>query len=99
MKTRALVLSLAMIGAGGCSEASNDPDNVDVITWWNKHGEYQAMQRLIDIFESKYPNQTVNHAPYGSSDDARRTTEVAAGYMLDTLAAMTNSPELRAPRP
>jgi arginase family enzyme len=35
----------------------------------------------------------------GSSDDARRTTEVAAGYMLDTLAAMTNSPELRARRP
>jgi len=35
----------------------------------------------------------------GSSDDARRTTEVAAGYMLDTLAAMTDAPELRARRP
>jgi len=89
MKTRALVLALAMIGAGGCSEASNDPDNVDVITWWNKHGEYQAMQRLIDIFESKYPNQTVNHAPYGSSDDARERIRdrVIAGNPPETFQA------------
>jgi arginase family enzyme len=31
----------------------------------------------------------------GSADDARRTTDVAARYMLDTLAAMTDAPELR----
>ncbi len=31
----------------------------------------------------------------GSRDDARRTTDVAAGYMLETLAALTNAPELR----
>jgi agmatinase len=31
----------------------------------------------------------------GSPDDARRTTDVAAGYMLHTLAAMTDAPELR----
>jgi len=30
----------------------------------------------------------------GSHDDARRTTDVAAGYMLQTLAAMTGTPEL-----
>jgi guanidinobutyrase len=34
----------------------------------------------------------------GSQDDARRTTDVAAGYMLDTLAAMANAPELRQAR-
>jgi agmatinase len=31
----------------------------------------------------------------GSPDDARRTTDVAARYMLDTLAAMTDAPDLR----
>jgi agmatinase len=31
----------------------------------------------------------------GSREEARRTTDVAAGYMLETLAAMTNAPELR----
>jgi len=31
----------------------------------------------------------------GGPDDARRTTDVAAGYMLETLAAMTNASELR----
>jgi agmatinase len=30
----------------------------------------------------------------GSPDDARRTADVAAGYMLDTLAAMTDAPSL-----
>jgi len=33
----------------------------------------------------------------GSAEDARRTTDVAAGYMLATLAAMTGAPELSAP--
>jgi arginase family enzyme len=31
----------------------------------------------------------------GGPDDARRTTDVAAGYMLETLAAMTDASELR----
>jgi len=31
----------------------------------------------------------------GSPDDARRTTDVAARYMIDTLAAMTDAPDLR----
>ena len=31
----------------------------------------------------------------GSAEDAQRTTDVAAGYMLATLAAMTGAPELR----
>lgn len=31
----------------------------------------------------------------GSADDARRTTEIAAGYMLETLAAMTDASEFR----
>jgi agmatinase len=31
----------------------------------------------------------------GSPDDARRTADVAAGYMLDTLAAMTDALDLR----
>ena len=35
----------------------------------------------------------------GSADDARRTTDVAAGYMLDTLAAMTGARELLDGRP
>jgi len=34
----------------------------------------------------------------GGPEDARRTTDVAAGYMLETLAAMTNAAELRALR-
>jgi agmatinase len=33
----------------------------------------------------------------GSADDARRTADVAAGYMLDTLAAMADAPDLRRP--
>jgi agmatinase len=34
--------------------------------------------------------------PIGGEDDARRTTEVAAWYMLQTLAAMAGAPELLA---
>jgi arginase family enzyme len=34
--------------------------------------------------------------PVGGADDARRTTEVAAWYMLETLAAMAGTPELLA---
>ena len=34
----------------------------------------------------------------GSKEEARLTTDVAAGYMLETLAAMTNAAELRALR-
>jgi glucose/mannose transport system substrate-binding protein len=85
----AVALASAMMGAAGCSESSNHPAKVDVITWWNKHGEYQAMKRLIDIFESKYPNQTVNHAPYGSSDEARDriSTRVIAGNPPETFQA------------
>jgi arginase family enzyme len=34
--------------------------------------------------------------PIGGADDAQRTTEVAAWYMLETLAAMAGAPELLA---
>jgi guanidinobutyrase len=34
--------------------------------------------------------------PVGGADDAQRTTEVAAWYMLETLAAMAGAPELLA---
>jgi glucose/mannose transport system substrate-binding protein len=67
-----LVVALACaIAVGGCSGSSNEPNNVDVITWWNKAGEYGAMSRLIEIYEGKYPGQTVNHYAYGTSDVAR----------------------------
>jgi guanidinobutyrase len=32
--------------------------------------------------------------PIGSAEDARRTTEIGARYMLDSLAALTGAPEL-----
>jgi glucose/mannose transport system substrate-binding protein len=84
-----LALACATIGTGGCSESSNHPDSVDVITWWNKHGEHQAMSRLIDIFEGKYRNLTVNHAPYGNSDEARDRIRdrVIAGNPPETFLA------------
>jgi arginase family enzyme len=36
--------------------------------------------------------------PIGGADDARRTAEVAAGYMLTSLAALADAPELFVPR-
>jgi len=34
--------------------------------------------------------------PIGSAEDARRTTDVAAGYMLASLAALAGAPDLLA---
>jgi agmatinase len=54
---------------------------------------------LIARVAEKFPllgGDVVEVAPsIGSPDDARRTTDVAARYMIDTLAAMTDASELR----
>jgi agmatinase len=53
---------------------------------------------LVERVAAAFPllgGDVVEVAPsIGSAEDARRTTEVAAGYMLDTLAAMTGAPDL-----
>src|SRR5262245_47891111 len=57
------------------------------------------VRKLITRVAEQFPllgGDVVEVAPsIGSPDDARRTTDVAAGYMLDTLSAMTDAPELR----
>jgi arginase family enzyme len=57
------------------------------------------VRKLITRVADAFPllgGDVVEVAPsIGGPDDARRTTDVAAGYMLDTLAAMTDAPELR----
>ena len=51
--------------------------------------------RVADEF-SLLGGDVVEVAPsIGSAEDARRTTEIAAGYMLETLAAMTDASEFR----
>jgi arginase family enzyme len=56
------------------------------------------VQALIARVGEAFPllgGDVVEVAPsIGSAEDARRTTDVAAGYMLDTLAAMTGTREL-----
>jgi guanidinobutyrase len=56
------------------------------------------VQALIARVAQAFPllgGDVVEVAPsIGSAEDARRTTDVAAGYMLETLAAMTGAREL-----
>ena len=56
------------------------------------------MRALIARVAEAFPllgGDVVEVAPsIGSAEDARRTTDVAAGYMLETLAAMTGAGEL-----
>jgi agmatinase len=57
------------------------------------------VRALIGRVADEFPllgGDVVEVAPsIGGPDDARRTTDVAAGYMLETLAAMTDASELR----
>ena len=57
------------------------------------------VRTLIARVADEFPllgGDVVEVAPsIGSPEDARLTTDVAAGYMLETLAAMTDASELR----
>ena len=78
---------------------SNDIDATDSVSAPSTGAPEANVRKLITRVGEEFPllgGDVVEVAPsIGSADDARRTTEVAAGYMLDTLAALTDAPELR----
>ena len=92
MKSKALAcvgFAFALVVNTGCSGPSNEPGTVEVMTWWTEPGEREALNVLLEMFEGRYPNQTVSPTEIEGSSAAREmiTQRVLEGYPPETFQA------------
>jgi glucose/mannose transport system substrate-binding protein len=102
----AMVAWAAAAASAGCSESSNEGRTVEVINWWSKPGEIDAMNQLTALFHAKYPTQKLeNHRipEPGMAREAIRdllisgfppeTFQANGGWDLLTWVAYNNNPD------
>jgi len=84
-----LALACACAASIGCSASPNDPDTVEVITWWTEHGEKSALNSLREMFEARYQGQTMSPTEVNGSQEARRliSERVLGGKPPETFQA------------
>jgi glucose/mannose transport system substrate-binding protein len=62
---------MACLSALACTTSSDPPTPIEVFNWWTEKGESSALQALLDLFRSKYPQEVVHGTPVKGSDETR----------------------------
>jgi multiple sugar transport system substrate-binding protein len=100
-----VAVSLALTGCSGGSGSTSGKDSgvaYDAkqkvtlnVTWWGSDTRTAIMTKVIDGFQTKYPNITITPQPVGSPDDEfnRLATDFASGTAADVFALGGSKPQ------
>jgi glucose/mannose transport system substrate-binding protein len=89
-----LGLLAACSGLIACSSSSEPVQSTDqeleVLNWWTNPGETDALAKLIDLYQAKYPQTHVTNAAVDTITKAQEQlqTRMAAGTPPDTLLSI-----------
>lgn len=74
----AMVLGFAMVGCGSSDDASDDPDQgktettqIELFSWWTQPGEAEALQALVELHRSEFPNERIYNAAEEDGPEAK----------------------------
>jgi glucose/mannose transport system substrate-binding protein len=85
-----LVVAALGLAAPACAEPPSSTTNqIEMLDWWTEEGERAALAKLLEVFASRYPDQTVSPSPIQGSDKARETImmRMVGGQPPDTFQA------------
>ena len=81
---------LAACGGSADHDRSEEIEgNVEIFSWWTSRGEQEALEGLIELYQSEHPKATVTNAAVEYADKARDqlATRMAQGLPPDTFQA------------